>query len=254
MRFFLQAVVVLCLSLCVSCGRRPALTSDELLKRAKDAAAAGKWDDAVSLTGQVLKRNGGDSRALIMRSVAFYHRGDRGPALEEAAKAAKAAPDNFMAQYNYGWMLFEDGKFGDCVGPLSIALKIRPDDVDTAQLLARVYDSLGGAVAVKARKYYLIMLKSERFKNDPMVYNDLACNYLAGGDADKALKLFSRAKKLAPENPVVILNLAVLCDKHLDRRKIAAGYYRKYLNLVKDNPALNARRLEVERRLMALNH
>ncbi len=118
----------------------------------------------------------------------------------------------------------------------------------------------------QASGYYALLLKNfPQFKNNGIIFNELAVLELLKNNPDKAASFFFLAAKLAPDNPDIIRNCAIYCDfnpssvrRYLSRISrpdfptTAKDYYSRYLKLTSARPELESERLAVEQRLSTI--
>jgi len=81
----------------------------------------------------------------------------------------------------------------------------------------------------KGIEVYEKMIATE--PQDPVVYNNLGVYYLKQGQGEDARRVFLTAYKEAPDNPVLILNLAITLDRYVPQPKESYGYYDCFLRL-----------------------
>lgn len=230
----------------VSCSEGPRLSNDELLKAGCDAAMKGNWKDASSLAGRAVKQDPKDINARVLLALALENSNHLELAIDEIKAASKLAPGDFMVQFNFGRMLFKQGRYGEAVAPLKIASELRPDNMDSIILLAQASSALK---LPEAANYYAIAATNPRFSSKPDPFNELGIIYLRDKDPERALKYFIKAYKLAPDNYIITLNLAICLDKYSNDPAKALNFYKKYLKLTEKNPEIEAKRLKISRRV-----
>lgn len=241
--FFLAGSLIL-----LSCTKPVTESNEELLKQAIDAAAnKADWKKARSLSYEAAKRNPRDVNAHVMLAISLEQSGQTDTALAEVRKAVEIDPKHFMAQYTMGRMLFEHERFADCVGPLTTANKLQPGNANVLLLLARCSTVLD--LSQNAIKYYIHLAKHPQFKNKPDPYNELGIIFAGKKDYQKAARCFSEAYKRAPDNHIVVLNLAIFCDYYLKIFPKAVAFYQKYQRLTSHNPALEPKRIKIKKRI-----
>jgi Flp pilus assembly protein TadD len=176
--------------------------------------------------------------------------GDLDGAIDEINKASKVSERSFMANFTKGRLLFQKGKFDSCIAPLKQARALNPENLDVVSLLAQaaMRQNLSDAPG-----YYVILLRSERFKNRPEPWNELGVYYANHKDFKRASQFLVKAESLAPESPQIAFNLAVLNDSGLNRPAEAVSYYKKYLRQTVKNPELEAKRKLVADRVRELS-
>lgn len=232
----------------LSCTKSVTESNEELLKHAIDSAAnKADWKKARSLSYEAAKRNPLDVNAHVMLAISLEQSGQIDTALTEVRKAVEIDPKHFMAQYTMGRMLFDSERFADCVGPLTSANKLQPGNANVLLFLARCSTILD--LTQNAIKYYTSLAKHPDFKNKPDPYNELGVIFAGKKDWQRAARCFSEAYKRAPDNHIVVLNLAVFCDYYLKNFQKAAAFYQKYQRLTSHNPALEPKRVRIKERI-----
>jgi Tfp pilus assembly protein PilF len=244
------ATVAAAAVLLVSCSGGGRETSEDILKKAVIAAENGDWEEAGKLASGVIKKDPKDANALTLLALSLDHAGKQKQALDEARKAAHAAPSNFMAQYMLGSLLFASGKFDESIAPLKAAHDLRPENIDTTVLLAQASSILKLPDAVT---YYAVIAKHPRYQSQAAPWNELGALFADKKDFNRAAEFFARAYKLEPDNHIVALNLAVFIDKCLGKPGQAKQYYYRYQKLAEKNPELSIIREKVKKRLLEIS-
>lgn len=194
----------------------------------RDAAAAakdGRWELALEKTALYLEEDEESVEALVLHGLALHKTGELPKAATMFERAAILAPERFEAQYFHGWILCEQEKYGRALDPLKAAHKLRPSNPDVLALLGRCCLEQN----VEWGTTYIQGLQRHRsYGGGPEVPNALACLALGQDppDVKKALRYLQEARDRAPENPVVLQNLAVLSDHYLRDPEGAIRYYR----------------------------
>ena len=225
----------------------------ELLTRAVECGRSGNWQGCEKNALAVLKRDPVNSHALLLRSLAAEHLGKVDIALDSARQAAENSPEDFAAQYSYGRLLAnkpEDAK--RAIQVLERALKLRPGNRNTLILLG---NCSGRINADNTIDYYMALPESVR--RSPEIQTRIAIYYLDRRNRQSrnlalALKSLGNAYKSAPDNPGIVLNLAMFLDHYVRNSRKAVGFYRRYLILTEHNPELNSIRAQVQARMSAL--
>lgn len=233
-----------------SCGSRK--STDQLLEEAFTAAHESDWQTAVRLAAEAAKRDERNISAQLMYGIALEHVGSNEAALSVFRQAVKTEPGNFYAQYHLGRALYQKGKFQDSLTPLRQAEKLRPQDANTLVLLAQIEHKMQ---LDDALIYYKKLAVNKRFTNKPEPWVQIGLISAARRDFATAGKCFALAYRLAPDNYIVVYNLAVFSDYYSGStaaRKNAVQYYRRYLRLTSTNPQLAAQRAEVAARIKAI--
>ena len=257
------SLVAVAVSLSAGCGKKRYEANSVLIGRAiRKAADEGKWAEARTLAEKAVSQNPDDANAHVMLALALEQAGELKKAIEEAAAAVETDPDNFMAQYTYGRLLFKASDYAHCPKPLKKARKLKPNEPCSALLLARTNVMLG--VDKEAIKNYLGLASMKDYAKNPAPYNELGVLFFKRRDYPMAKRCFERALTCAPSDRVVNLNLAVfwdkiasICAKDKVKARIAKAkalkYYQACLdNLSESNPGNDAKRRRILARMKVL--
>lgn len=202
---------------------------DQALRDAVVAAREGRWEVALKKTGLFLEEDEKSVEALVLHGLALHKTGQLDEATTMFERAAILAPERFEPQYFYGWILCEKEEYGRALRPLEAAYTCRPSNPDLLALLGRCCLEQN----VRRGATYIQGLQRHRaYGGGPEVPNALASLALGQDppDVQRALRELQRALDRTPENPVVLQNLAVLCDHYLRDLPQAIRYYRYCLS------------------------
>lgn len=240
---------------CVSCKEEAEQSVSVLLQKAFESARDGDWKTALSYSSKAYRKAPGDSSAMILHALALENQEQEQEALEIIRRAAGADKDSFMAQYTCGRLLFQEGKYEQALIPLKTAFSLKPDDVNTLILLEKC------ASLCRTREtfdYCQLLWKDPRFKDrfnngsNPFVMNEMGLYYAIRKNERKALGAFLLAEKIAPEQPEIQLNLAIVYDYMRNERAKAIPHYEKYLRLTASQTGFETERLDVSRRIQEI--
>ena len=262
-RVFLRQFPFVCFILLVSlffssCGERKFESNDSLLRKAIESAVdRGEWQEAKAWAFKAVNQNGKDANARVVFALTLEQSDELDRALEEVKQAVLLDPDNFMAQYTKGRLLFKSESYEDCPAPLEHAKKLKPDCPQVLSLLARSYAYLG--VDDKAIKNYAALAKLGEYRKSPEVYNELGVLFFAKKDYKRAARFFKKALSFDANAPVVNLNMGVLCDtltlacENVDRKRkyarISEKHYIRYLKFTTGNLSIEKSRRTVVARI-----
>ncbi len=211
--------------LAAGCAR---LSPEEALRQAADAISTGRWHLAEELTGRCLEAAPANLEALILQGIAQYELHRPKDAVASLEKAVEIAPNRFAPHYFLGWVLAESGDYGEALKPLREAHRLNPEHGDTLILLGRC--CLEQNLATEGIQHLGALRAKPIFKQSPALssalYNGLACLLLTQGHYQGASANLVRALEKAPQNPVILQNLAVLHDQYLQDPVQALHYYR----------------------------
>lgn len=229
------------------------ISTDALLNNAVQCGRSGDWLGCETNAVNVLKRDPGNTNALLLRALSAEHLDKPSVALESARQAAENAPDNFAVQYSYGRLLAQNPDAAkSAIQVLERALKLRPGNRNTLILLGQCSSRINSDDTLK---YYMALPDSVR--KLPEIQTCIAIYYLDRRDRNPrnlqlALSSLGNAYKSAPDNPGIVLNLAMFLDHYVKNSRKAIGFYRRYLLLTEHNPELNPTRAQVKARISSL--
>lgn len=192
-------------------------------------AKAGSFHLAASLSEDCLERDPDNINLLLLSGFSLYHLERYEEALETFRKASDLDKEekNALAQYFYGWALYEQGNYGDAIRPLERAFRLRRQ-VEGLEpvLLVMLGVSCTEQNLTRGLGYLQSLRRYPAFANRPEVYNCIAMLQLKQGDYPTALNSFLEALRRDPGNPSVLQNTAVVYDQYLGQPRDAMRYYR----------------------------
>lgn len=244
-----------------ACGKSDFESNGVLLKKAIAAAEKGNWAESRKLASKAVNQNEKDANARVMLALALEQCGQEDLAIEEIDQAVMADPDNFMAQYTKGRMLFKRKRYSDSRAPLGKANEIKPNMPQTLFLLARTCAML--EVHKDAVTYYVALAKMDEFKDKPEPYNELGVLFMKKNDFRRALDFFKEAYNRDSKSIPVNMNLAIFWDNLISfcgddkdkARKAAASainYYMASEKLLLVNPQADTKRQKILARIKEL--
>jgi tetratricopeptide (TPR) repeat protein len=246
-------IIVLLFILLISisgCGKE-AIDSNVMLKKAIAVAAKeGKWDESLEYAEKAVEADPQNADALVMYALALENSNQKDKAKKELRKTIKGFPNNFMAQLSLGRLLYTEKDYEGAYENLANAYRIKPENIDALVLFAQCSAKLQ---TQDTGELYLKLAQTKYFKNKPVIYNELGIYYMATKNLSKATQNLSKAYKLSPNNPIIVANLGVFCDRDLKQLKQACFFYRKFITLTNDNPAFNLQRTEIIARLKEIS-
>ncbi len=227
----------------------PAMSLDQLLSAAVNAAAEGKFTSCEKLAGRALKIDPDSANALILKAYAVNGLGDKKKAIEIAEKAALADPNNFFIQATYGRLLYENGEYSKAYQPLLKARQLDSGNMNTLVLLAKTTQKLNKTSTVAY--YNKLISKVPRFANSPAPWNEIGFYYVKRGNYPAAAKYFRKVWARGSDEPLAALNLAYFLDRW-GKLSTARQYYKKFLELANSNPDWQKTCESVRRRISQL--
>ncbi len=205
-------------------------------------------------TAQVALRRGSslagyDARRLLRIALLQRDAGDSDGALWSLQKATEGDPDYLPARLRFGELLIERGRIDDA---LEVAHKLRddfPDQPYADHLMGLVFSVQGQhaaafeafARALELNNSPLLAMRAFEAKRDAggmaegvaflqswfdahsddgVVMQALGEGYYALGDHERALALFEQGLQRAPDNPMLLNNLAVIYNDFDDPRAL----------------------------------
>ncbi len=152
----------------------------DLLKRAREASTAQKYDESLILCNQILQFDPNYAEAYAQRAVNYYYTWKSNEAVEDCDRAIALNPvDNFS--YNVrAWAYYQLGKYANAISDATISLGIK-QSANTYWLRGIIYEA------------------DKRYQNaidDFQRYIDLNGDSAAGSIADARKKITELQKKL----------------------------------------------------------
>lgn len=245
-----------------SCNEKKYESNAILLKKAiLSAKEKGEWEDAKSFAYKAREQDSTDANARVMFALALEQCDDLERAVEEIKVAVSLDPNNFMANYTKGRLLFKTEVFEDCPAPLESAKKIKPENLQVLLLLARSYAVLN--INKKAINNYVALAKSKQYKDEPEIYNELGVLFFNKKDYKRSVRFLNMAFEKDNNSPSVCFNLGVFWDKYAllceDNRvnaskaaKEAIKFYGLYVKLISVNPQSEPQQQKVLNRIEKL--
>ena len=184
-----------------------------------------RWDMAISVYQEILRRDTRFPEAHTKLSYVLYRSGDGQSALREAKAALVATPNNPEARKDAGLALMTLQRFDAALAEYNEALRLKPDyeniHYDLGLLLYGKNDLPGSVVEYKKA----LALNP----NDVNARINLALSYSQLNDNDSAVRELREAKRIAPNDIVVrqdlgslLLQLDMLHDAILELRELEA--------------------------------
>jgi len=192
--------------------------TEVLLDKAAQAHSQGKLGDAQNLYRKVLAASPHNPDSLLMLGVIAQQEGASDLALQWIDTALKAKPDYLHALYNRCVILRALNRNDEAMKAVQKLLQIAPTfaaawDI-AGQLLREVEDFLE---AEKCHKHALGLQP-----NNPIFLNNYSLLLTAQGNLHEAHDLASKAEKLEPSSPPILLGNIL---KALGYPEKALGYY-----------------------------
>ena len=230
--------------------------AEQLLEQAYSFAHDGRWEDALKFSAQAYKLRPDNTTVRLMQALALKNNGRENDALEVSRIAAEDEK-SFLAQYNYGYMLFQEKRYDQAQIYLKRALELKKDDFNTLILLQQSSARLEQHSANQNYCRELMRLYGSRHGKDfnAYIYNELALNILNGMPKNTARtrgkleKIFELAAKATPSSPELEWNRAVFYDYYLNDFASAKKHYERFLQLTEKYSGMEKERAAVNERL-----
>ncbi|HSA97160.1 MAG TPA: tetratricopeptide repeat protein, partial [Acidobacteriota bacterium] len=140
-----------------------------------------------------------------------------GPGKDEAQamfeKAIRLDPDLFEARYFYARQAFAGGDLAKAASLYEEAMRVRPQDFYSPLLVAQVYQELGRAEDARAARERGVALVEKHIDLHPDDARALymgANGLVALGQRDKGLEWARRARRIDPDDPMLLYNLGCI--------------------------------------------
>ncbi len=117
--------------------------------------------------------------------------------------------------------------------PLSeVEQKVLAEEIESRNILEQAARAAEKNQLDKSLEYYFYALESFPRQHD--IYYNIAVLYLKKQEYHQAAEWFKKMTKVRPKDADAWYNLGVIYENHLDDKKQALAYYRKYLILTPD--------------------
>lgn len=114
--------------------------------------------------------------------------------------------NNYFINYNYGWFLFQNGKYDESINHLNKALQIQPHMLEIHNNLGMAFLKAGDPDRA-IEHFNTALLDTTHIPNLPELYNNLGLAYTREGRFSLAIQNFNKALELKPDDPAVTANL-----------------------------------------------
>jgi tetratricopeptide (TPR) repeat protein len=167
-------------------GLPSASASNDLYKRAEQAAAQGNLDEAKGFLDEALSKDENNAYAQNLLGFILGQRGDLISALVHLERATELRPDLPDTHYNLGVALWYSGSQKRAVSELRDSVRLDPSSASASGFLGVALREIGELE--ESRKYlqHAIALQPTLAAS----YVDLGLNYLRAGNIDRALGQF----------------------------------------------------------------
>ncbi len=170
-------------------------------------------EHALEAAARALAEDSRLAEAHVARAVALSYTGRAAEAQREFTTALGLDPRSFEATYFYARHCFTQDRMESAIRLYERAAKLRPDDYQALLLMAQNHEDLGHLPdAEKARRRGLRRVEA-RLEHSP---DDCRALYMGAnalvalGEIERGLEWADRARRLEPEEPMVLFNLACI--------------------------------------------
>jgi len=180
-------------------------------------------------------QSGANGEAEAQSSIAVADQGQIQAVLADAAKRARANPQDFNAQMTAGGIAYKAHQYDDALEFFLKANQLKPDEVEPVIQLGNVNYDAGRLTA--AEKWYTAALLKE--PDNVNVRTDLGLTFLLREppDYDRAVAEFRRSLERDPRHEQTLQNLVVALTRKGDKEE-ARATVKKLQAVNPDNPAL----------------
>ena len=227
--YFLSAILTISM---VSCNRTE-LSHEMTLAVA--AARQGHYESALSHAESCVAFSPDNVDALLLKSFCQFMLETkperRRQPLLNLNKCTHLAPERFEPWYFYGWALLENGQSRDAIEPLRKASSLLSRSDANYQQVQLMLERCYAANNLLAEALQILQpLQARRPYNEwPELYNELGLLALKRGKPENAVRFFETGLKHSPQNEILVQNLAVTYDLHLNNPAKAKFYYGRCL-------------------------
>jgi tetratricopeptide (TPR) repeat protein len=193
------------------------------------------YHNLVALYTGILTKNPGCWMAHYNLGIALNDQGDADGAIAHYRQAIELRPSYAEAHYNLGRLLVQKGQLDEAIGHYEKALDINPTD-------AEAHNNLGATLFANGRVDEAIAQYRKALAIQPD-YADASCNLasalLSKGGLDGAIAYYSACLAISPDRPEAQYNLASALLRK-SRTDEAITHYQKALELRPENADAHA--------------
>lgn len=237
------------------------VSTEQLMEKAFAFANEGRWDETLKYSEEAYKQRPDDTSVRLLHAFALENNGRDNEALE-VGRHASGDTKSYLAQYNYGRMLFQRKRYDQAQIYLKQALALKNNDFNTLILLQQSAARLNQNA--ENQKYCKILWDLFSSKRGPdfssYIYNELSLNILCGrpvltqNNVKLVKNIFSRAAKTDPASPELEWNQAIFYDFYINDPGVAREHYKKFLKLTERYSGMEKERAAVNSRLNKLGN
>jgi tetratricopeptide (TPR) repeat protein len=172
-------------------------------QEALDKFQRGQHQDALPLAEEALRENQNDAARIHLYGLILAALRRLEPAEENLRKAAAMVPDQSAFQFDLGYLLHQEKRYGEALPLLKRAVELDSDNLLARFTLARTYVltfhelQIPNFVELTLEQLNFIAKRNPRF---PGVHHHLALVYINTGEQAKARDELNRELQYHPEN------------------------------------------------------
>jgi adenylate cyclase len=170
-------------------------------------------DRALESSLRAVELDPDDAQIQISRGMALILNGENDEGMAALERAIELAPNNFGAHYHLARACFAKGETDKAKSLYERAMEIHPDDYQSPMLMALVYEAQDRKAEATATRRKALELANQQMRRHP---DDVRALYMGAnalvalGETDEGLSWSRRARTIAPEEPLVLYNLACI--------------------------------------------
>ena len=193
------------------------------------------YHDVIALYTATLKKNPACWMAHYNLGITLTEQGKTDEAIAHYREAVALRPGYAEAHYNLGRLLAEQGRFEDAIGHYEKALDVNPSDAEAQNNLGVTLLGIGRIDEAIAHYEKALQIKP----NDAEASCNLANALVSKGDFDGAIARYSDCLAIIPDQPEAQYNFASALLRK-GRTDEAIVHYRKALQLEPDSADAHA--------------
>ncbi len=243
--FSLSAILTCSVFLISSCGKNYK-NSGPVVEKAVKVASDGNWRMALSYSEIAMKTDPSDINAKVIYALSLENTGKKTETIKELRTLVSQNPKEFIPQLLLGKLLYDNNELESAYENLTNAYNLNPQNVEALQLLSQC------AMKLQTESVPQLLNKlseTPQYKDSPIIFNDLGVYYVAKKKYSEAASNLIKAYQSAPDNPTILLNMGILCDKYLNSSAKSKFFYRKFISITNDNASYSTQKEEVISRL-----
>ncbi len=181
-----------------------------LLARVNALVSVSAFQDALAPAQDYVHRKPADSEGHDLLGAVLKGLGEYEKAEVELERAVAGNPNDFLAQYQLGFVQVRNGKPKQALAHLEKAVALKPTDSSAQFQLAQVLRTLGETVRSREISDKFKESKSEEFKvNQLAAKGNEANEFLQANQPQRAAEAYRQMLELEPENSRTEYNLAL---------------------------------------------